>query len=198
MKLINARQAWHDAFYVRGSSVSAGAVEMARLGRRVQKSEVNNSTQRAADQFVAGLVQSAIGSLSPSLRGLGNWLYSPTATVVDMGIAHALVWFAVLPKLGELRANKYEKCYWLAMAALRSYQAEALGRQPWGAARVCEWLGEYYEVKLAEQNWSRDWAVSWNLMRETIAVLDAEALAPVAVVVDENRDFLRENRGFAA
>lgn len=188
MKLISARQAWHDCFYQGGGSLTQSVLEIAELGKLVQKSERDSSTSMAAHLATAGKVQAAIATLTPSLRGFGNWMYSPLATRVDENLAHALVWFTAEAKLPDARRAKFEKCYFMTLAALRSHQAAALGRSPWTIAMICSWLLDTFAVKISEQHWARDWQDVWNVLAKTIDQLDAQALAPVAAAVYGQRE----------
>ncbi|MFG8423336.1 hypothetical protein ACEOSX_30520, partial [Pseudomonas aeruginosa] len=114
MRLISARQAWHDAFYESRSSVLAVAADKAALGK---KGRVANETHpdrkdtngRSAHMLAAGLVQAAIRSLPKPLQHFGHTLYSPLANGDDVAIAHGLVWIG--SGLGQLTQRQGERAY---------------------------------------------------------------------------------------
>lgn len=186
MKLISARQAWRDALHEGRDSVLAAAAERAKLGKRGRvvgetMPSMRDSNGRCAHMLAAGLVQSAIGSLSKPLQHFGHALYSPVATGQDMNIAHALVWLTV--DLDGHTAKRREVAYWMALAAIRSHLAVVGGREGWGPARVCEFVQDWYGTKVSVSHWARDWADIWSAIASTVDQLDAKALRPVAAVI---------------
>lgn len=186
MKLISARQAWHDAFYENRSSVLAVAADKAALGKR---GRVANETHpdrkdtngKSAHMLAAGLIQSAIGTLPKPLQHFGHTLYSPLATGQDLNIAHALVWFTV--ELPECSVRRREIAYWMAMAAVKSHQAAVFGRDTWAPGQVCEFVRDWFGTGPSVHNWARDWSGIWERLAKSVDRLDAKALAPVAQVV---------------
>lgn len=186
MKLVSARQAWRDALHESRDSVLAAAAERAKVGKRGYVAgetmpSMLDSNGRCAHMLAAGLVQQAIGTLPKPLQHFGHTLYSPVANGQDLNIAHALVWFtAELPKLS---ARKEEVGYWMALAAIKSHQAVISDREGWGPARVCEFVLDWYGVKIGVNNWTRDWAGIWAAIMAAVDQLDAKALRPVAKVI---------------
>ncbi|MBF2998638.1 hypothetical protein HKT22_37820, partial [Pseudomonas aeruginosa] len=63
MKLNSARQAWHDSMYSRWDSQASVVEQLGILGRMVQTTERNRSTDIAVHQALAGRVQGAIATL---------------------------------------------------------------------------------------------------------------------------------------
>lgn len=194
MRLIGARQAWHDALYDSGASALAVAAERAVLGKR---GYVANETMpsrretngRCAHMLASGLVQQAIASLPKPLQHFGHALYSPVGTGQDLNIAHSLVWFSA-EGLPEMTPHKQKTAFWLALAALRSYQGIVLGREPWSPTRACEFVRDWYGAKVVVANWARDWDEIWQCLMASADRLDVQALKPVAELVarmGENR-----------
>ncbi|BGD56149.1 TPA: hypothetical protein VDW84_002090 [Pseudomonas aeruginosa] len=186
MRLISARQAWHDAFYESRSSVLAVAADKAALGK---KGRVANETHpdrkdtngRSAHMLAAGLVQAAIRSLPKPLQHFGHTLYSPIANGQDLNIAHSLVWFTA--ELPECSQRRQEIAYWMALAAIKSHKAAVNGRDAWAPGRVCEFVRDWYGTGPSAHNWARDWSGTWDRLAKAVDQLDAKALAPVARVV---------------
>lgn len=198
MKLISARQAWHDAYFEGRDSVLAVAAAKAVLGKR---GRVANETHpdrkdtngRSAHMLAAGLVQSAIGSLPKPLQHFGHTLYSPLATGQDLNIAHALVWFTV--ELPACSPKRQEVAYWMGMAAIKSHQAAVNGRDTWAPGQVCEFVRDWHGTGPSAAHWSRDWAGIWERLAKAVDQLDAKALAPVAQVVAQQSG-LRKGPGW--
>lgn len=186
MKLISARQAWRDALHEGRDSVLAAAADRAALGKRGRvvgetMPSMLDSNGRCAHMFAAGLVQSAIGTLPKPLQHFGHAMYSPVSTGQDLNIAHGLVWFTTV--LPECSARRREIAYWVALAAIKSHQAFVYGREGWGPGRVCEFVQDWYGVRMDQSNWARDWASIWEAISKAIDLLDKKALKPVADVV---------------
>ncbi|MHB9798461.1 hypothetical protein ACYCAX_11685 [Pseudomonas sp. MT3] len=186
MRLISARQAWHDCMYENRDSVLAVDAEKAKLGKR---GRVANETHpdrkdtngRTAHMLAAGLVQAAIGTLPKPLQHFGHTLYSPIANGQDLNIAHSLVWFtAELPACSQRRQ---EIAYWMALAAIKSHKAAVNGRDTWAPGQVCEFVRDWYGAGPSIPHWARDWAGIWERLAKAVDQLDAKALAPVAQVV---------------
>lgn len=187
MKLISARQAWHDCYCSTGISLTSGAIDTARLGTVVQKTERANTTGAVAHHLLAGKVQAAIGTLPPALRGLGNYLYAPEPKLSDYHLAHSAVWFEAEGYLSDRREAKRVRSYFMVVAAIRSHQAGVLSGRTWGAAQICRFMAESYDLPLVERNFERDWSAVWSLLASAVDRLDAQALAPVAAVIESQR-----------
>ncbi|WNW10112.1 hypothetical protein RRX38_02765 [Pseudomonas sp. DTU_2021_1001937_2_SI_NGA_ILE_001] len=186
MRLVSARQAWRDALHESRDSVLAAAAERAKVGKRGYVAgetmpSMLDSNGRCAHMLAAGLVQQAISTLPKPLQHFGHTLYSPVATGQDLNIAHALVWFTA--ELPVLSAKREEVGYWMALAAIKSHQAVISDREGWGPARVCEFVRDWYGVRISVANWARDWAGIWAAILVAVDQLDAKALRPVAQVV---------------
>ena len=188
MKLISARQAWREALHESRDSVLAAASERAKLGKKGRvvgetMSSMRDSNGRCAHMLAAGLVQSAIGTLSKPLQHFGHALYSPVANGQDINVAHALVWLTVSCNLDGYPARRREVAYWMALAAIKSHQAAVTGREAWGPGRVSEFVLSWYGVKVDTSHWARDWVAIWSTIADVVDSLDAKALRPVAAVI---------------
>ncbi|EPF1480359.1 hypothetical protein ACSQPH_005865, partial [Pseudomonas aeruginosa] len=176
MRLISARQAWHDAFYESRSSVLAVAADKAALGK---KGRVANETHpdrkdtngRSAHMLAAGLVQAAIRSLPKPLQHFGHTLYSPLATGDDVAIAHGLVWIGA--GLGQLTQRQGERAYWMALAAINSHKRAVNGRDTLRPGEVCLFIEERLGCRIDPGNWARDYASTWERLARHIDKLDA-------------------------
>ncbi len=190
MRLIGARQAWHDAFHDSTPSALAVAADKATLGKRGRvANETFPSRQetngRCAHMLASGLVQSAIATLPKPLQHFGHALYSPVGNGQDLNIAHALVWFTT--ELQAMSPRRQAVAYWMAMAAFNSHRGMVWGGEGWGPGRVCLFVQDWYGYRVDASNWSRDWAVVWETLAKTIDELDAKALRPVAAVVKQHK-----------
>lgn len=182
MRLITARQAWHDAFYNRGNSTLARIEEQGKLGQAIQRNTYFDSNQRAAHIVQAGQVQHAIASLPESLQQLGHWLYSPLTTEQ----ANLIV--------DEVQDNVFTQAqvdhedntvYWLTIAVMADYQDIVLGREQRlkTPARIRKYLAEWHSVEINTRRWAREWQPTWQALWNSISDLDAQALKPVAKLV---------------
>lgn len=201
MKLICARQAWHDAFYTPADSVMSHAGEMAKLGTSIQASERDRSVGAAWHQAQAGRVQAAIATLPRRLRAFGNALYSPINTPTDRKLAcvevaaRAINAGRLLQGVTDKRAATIaQRCCWMADIALDQWFDLVVGeRDIWRAASVIQAADNRYGLTIHRPNWDRDWAALWEALRVACDEVDREALAPVARVIAEvNRQFDRE------
>lgn len=140
---------------------------------------------RCAHMLAAGLVQHAISTLPRPLQHLGHFFYSPLATGEDLATAHSMVWFSA--DWGVTPARQ-ERAYWLAMAALNSHKRMVHGQDPVGPVEACMFVQDRLGVRMHPDNWSRDWSELWERIAAQIDRLDAKALAPVAAVVEKQRE----------
>ena len=152
-----------------------GISRSTRTGRRLSES-------RCAHMLAAGLVQHAISSLPKPLQHLGHFFYSPLANGHDLAVAHSLIMCSVDYGIPQGRTDKG---YWLIMAALQSHKSAMSRGSPLGPSEVCFFIEERLGCKMSRDNWSRDWAVIWEKVCRQVDKLDAKALAPVAVMLDE-------------
>ena len=146
MKLISARQAWHDAFYVESKCRMDGVVEQAELGARVQHTSKINTCNVAAHQAQAGLIQSAIATLPPPLQTLGHWLYAPEDFIPE-GAENA-IWKMIAVLCGVDDEDSEE--WYLVRCSLHRYR-ELAWQRPEGVCmlntprKVKTWLWEWHK-----------------------------------------------------
>ncbi|PHR17871.1 MAG: hypothetical protein COA41_11265 [Sphingopyxis sp.] len=214
MRLIGARQAWHDAYHENRDSVMAYAAEQAKLGKRMGGGVVNrkilledeegnvtmkvcptrvdavqetrpgrlSTDGRCAHMLAAGLVMQAIETLPKPIQHFGHFLYSPLANGNDLSIAHSLVWFGSGIE-GSLSERKRHQAYWMVVCALQSYKGAVLGRSEMSRVAVCAFVEDRLGMRADPSNWARDWASVWETLGSRIDRLDAQALKPVAALI---------------
>ena len=180
MRLISARQAWHDSQYESRDSV------MFKQDKRPRAKDASSS--RCAHMATMGRIQHAISSLTKPMQHFGHHLYSPLATVRDQDVARTLVWFG-WEKPSGLTKVKESRAYCLVLPALISYQGVVTGgRDEWTPGRVSEFVADWYGEKISVSQWSRDWAAIWEGLQRTISELDQKALEPVEQAMDGERE----------
>lgn len=194
MRLNSARQAWHDAHYQPWDSVMAHAMELAKLGNAVQKTERNGATARAAHQAIAGRVQGAIHSLPGYVAAFGHHLYNPLATNDQRETAEAAVAVYAYDRHGRMTAKKAERAKYVAAGVLHRYRRMNQGGQ--GAMpdhlvapeAFRAWLDDEYGVRLASESWDREWGGFIRLCFDVCNDIDRRALGPVAAVIEQMKD----------
>ena len=218
MKLISARQAWHDALHENRSSVMAVAAEQARLGKK----------SGGGDEKVIVMLENENGkevAKSYTVRREGVRETRGGSRLTESRCAHMLVAGLImqaidtLPKsirhlghflysplangndlsiahalawlgsgLDSLPERKRERAYWMAMAALQSHKRLVHDREGMGPGEVCMFIEDRTGVRMDPHNWMRDWAFIWNRLADHIDRLDAKALKPVAAVVADMKE----------
>ncbi len=190
MQLLSARQAWHDAFFLPWSQ----SMELIELGCRVQKTQYDKSTGIAMHQALAGMIQRAIGTLPVALREFGHHLYSPLAGHDQRESAEESVYLLARAQSARMTAVKAEKARYVACAVLYRYRMKNQGGQGEGLDVIAtpeafrEWLDGEYGVRLASENWARDWEPFIALCNAACDEMDRDALRPVAEVVGEMKE----------
>lgn len=189
MRLNSARQAWHDAFYQPWDSVMAHAIELAKLGNAVQKTERETATRRAADQAVAGRIQMVIDTLPGFIRAFGHHLYNPLANDDHRETAEAAVMLFAYDRHGRMTAKKAERAGYVAAGVLHRYRSMHQGGQsampdpiPTPEAFRAWLLGEY-GVRLSSEQWAREWGGFIQHCFDVCNDLDRQALGPVAAAI---------------
>lgn len=192
MRLNSARDAWHDAYYTPWDSTMSHAIELARLGSAVQKTERDRRTPVAIHQALAGHVQRAIDSLQEDLRRYGHHLYNPLATKGDMVAANLLVWRSL--QLPRMTKAKQEKAFLVCCGVIYRYRRMHQGGQSEGidpcpsAESFRAWMLAECKVSLPSENWGRDWSPFVEVCFAACDDLDRQALAPVAAVLGELKE----------
>ena len=187
MQLKSARQAWHDASYVSSSSTIARCAEIARLGTDVQNTAWHNSSNRAAHIAQAGLILQAIGTLPKHLQQLGDWLYAPLTTEQANWIVED-VQESIFLSSGCNRGC--EVSYWLTRAVMRDYQDLVLDRRMrlQTPHAIRSWLADWHGVDIDTRRWVRHWKPVWKRLWTALDDLDAQALKPVARVIEKSKE----------
>jgi hypothetical protein len=201
MRLISARSIWHDAYYARGDSCLAYAIELAKLGSDVQMTEIDSRTLQSAHQAVAGRVQSAIAGLPQYLQAFGHWMYSPIATDDHRETAEAAVFMAAYGKAGKMTAKNRDRARYVAKGVLFRYRRVNQGGQGAGFDPLRKpeefraWLEDIYGTVLPAQSWEARWGAFVRLCFDACDDIDRAALAPVARALAEmlGRDLSRSS-----
>lgn len=167
MRLMSARQAWHDCFYQGGRCALETFVERACWGQ-VQLSEVARSLHIIGHQALAGWLQAAIASLPWMLQSFGRYLHAPEVSTLQSNawaeVAHELVWssWEGRHRLGEEKAHAAR---WVVAGVLYRYRVRGQGRMggpdPLESPRHFRaWLQDRHSVYLDRRNWAREWVGS--------------------------------------
>jgi hypothetical protein len=187
MRIISARQAWHDAHYTPWDSVMSHCIDMARLGTDVQRSDIDRSSGMAWHQVMAGKVQAAIKTLPIPLQCFGHRLYAPSPSATECETAHALVW-SRFSFPATVRAAKRQRAFWMADCAIANHDRAVRGREAMTPEQIRKWLADERGIELSSQNWDREWASAWNQLRTVCDRADAECLSPVARLIYADDD----------
>lgn len=192
MRLISARQAWHDCMYQGGTTMLENLVDRSVWGQ-VQFSEIDNSLQQIAHQALSGRFQHAIASLPAGLQCFGHNLYAPEVSTRLSNhwseVGHALLWES-WDKREELAEEKQRQAQWVAAGVLYRYRFMVQGGMgnpdPLEQPRLFRaWLQDRYGVILDRRNWSREWG--W-IVQELFRVcdgLDRDTLRPLVAVLSQ-------------
>lgn len=194
MRIISARQAWHDCFYQPWGSAMSVAAEWAQLGASVQRTAKAVNSNHAAHQAIAGRVQSAIATLPHCLQSYGHHMYSPIATDADREAAEDAVFARAVSKVSPMRESKFALAEYVAKGVLyryRSINQGGMGQNPdrhEGPASFVKMLKETYGIEIMDQNWNRDWRDFAEACFDACNDLDRAALRPVAMTLEALKD----------
>lgn len=192
MRLINSRQAWHDAYYPNIKSPTAISLESLQLGVVIEKTLNHHNNYQVIHQWLAGKIQHCINTLPVALQCFGHYLYSPLASIYDLEVAHELVWSILASQLPQQSLNKEEqqKAYWLVRAALKSYQTLVVNKkdQLKTPRKIIKFLKENYQIELAIADWKKHWQPLYNQMLVISNELDRQALMPIAYVIKQFKE----------
>ncbi|MFY1033745.1 hypothetical protein [Pseudomonas asiatica] len=219
MKVICARQAWHDALHEDRPSALAVAAEAAVIGRKFGSGEnkimVMLETHEGKEVAKVYKVRTEDVQETRSGRRL-------TETKCIHMLTAGLILLAIdsLPKsirhfgsflyspiangndlsiahglvwlgsgLDSLTDRKKQRAYWMAMAALQSHKLLVAGREGMGPGAVCLFVEERTGEKMNPQNWARDWQEIWDRLAGQIDKLDRQALKPVSAAIERIREW---------
>nr|WP_019365274.1 hypothetical protein [Pseudomonas luteola] len=152
------------------------------------------STAVAIEGALRGRIQSAIGGLPLHLRAFGDAMYHPTLfNDADTVEATSEVVFRMAYMKGDkMYAKKMEKARYVAAGIFRRYRQRHQGGQSEGGDQIGryhslekpeffrDFLLNEYGVKLASENWAREWEGFIQACFDVCNDLDKAALGPVA------------------
>lgn len=219
MKVICARQAWHDALHEDRPSALAVAAEAAVIGRKFGSGEnkIMVMLENHDGKEVAKVYKVRTDDVQETRSGRrlteSRCIHMLTAGLILLAID-------TLPKsirhfgsflyspiatgndlsmahglvwlgsgLDTLTDRKKQRAYWMAMAALQSHKLLVAGREGMGPGAVCLFVEERTGEKMNPQNWARDWQDIWDRFSLQIDRLDRQALKPVTVAIERIRDW---------
>ena len=190
MRIISARQAWHDCFYQPWDSVMSVAADWAKLGASVQTTAKAVTANHAAHQALAGRVQAAIATLPPCLQAFGHHMYSPIATDADREVAEDAVFALSMQGQPRMTARKHERAECVAKGVLLRYRTMNQGGMGQNLDPLDKpeafrkWLLDVYGIELASTAWEREWGGFVEACFDACNKLDRASLAPVSRVVE--------------
>ena len=218
MRLISARQAWHDAMHENRDSVMAVAAEQAKIGKKT--GDGDGKVVVMLENEYGKEVAKAYPARTKGVQETRSGRRLTEARCAHM-LAAGLVMHAIdsLPKtlqhfgnfmyspiangndlsiahgvvwlgsgLDSLSEKKRERAYWMALAALQSHKRMVAGRSGLSPVEVCMFVEDRLGIRMHPDNWARDWAGVWEALAKHVDRLDARALAPVSEVVDRLKD----------
>lgn len=194
MRIISARQAWHDAYYQPWDSVMSVAADWAMLGTAVQTTAKTTNANHAAHQALAGRVQAVIARLPACLQSFGHHMYSPIAEDDDRENAEDAVFALALQGQPRMTARKHERAEFVAKGVLFRYRAMnqgGMGQNQDPLARpeaFRQWLFNWYGIELPSENWGREWGGFIESCFQACNSLDRAALAPVSRAIGELKE----------
>ncbi|MGX5220255.1 hypothetical protein ACVTMO_16685 [Pseudomonas segetis] len=218
MKLLNARQSWHDAMHENRDSVMAVAAEQAKVGKKtgggdgkvivmlenehgvpVAKSypsrkagaHETRSGRRMSDSRCAHML--AAGLVMHAIDSLPKTLqnfgnFLYSPIATGLDLSVAHGLVWLGAGMDSLPEKRRERAYWMALAAMQSHKRMVSGRAAMSPTEVCMFVEDRLGVRMHPDNWQRDWAETWEKLARHIDRLDAKALAPVAAVVDRMKE----------
>lgn len=218
MKIISARQAWHDALHEDRPSALAVAAEAAVLGKRSGPGDVkimvmleNHDGKEVAKVYdirKEGVQETRSGRRLTEAR-CAHMLTAGLVLVAIDSLSKSLRHlgnFLYSPiangndlsvahglvwlgsGLESLTDRKKQRAYWMAMAALQSHKMFVAGAEGMGPGAVCMFVEDRTGEKMNPQNWARDWQGIWDALCSHVDKLDKQALKPVAAVVQRFRE----------
>ncbi|BBR53506.1 MULTISPECIES: hypothetical protein [Pseudomonas] len=228
MKVISARQVWHDALHENRASALAVAAEQAALGKKGGSGDVkimvmleNHDGQEVCKVYEVR--KEGVQETRPGRRLTNDrCAHMLTAGLVLQAIdslpksLRHLGHFLYSPVasgndlsishglvwlgsgLEALTDRKKQRAYWMAMAALQSHKILVHGGEAMGPGAVCMFVEDRTGEKMNPQNWARDWQEVWDALCSQVDKLDKQALKPVARVVERLRERNDEAQEIAA
>lgn len=218
MKVISARQAWHDALHEDRPSALAVAAEAATLGKKCGPGEIKvmvmlenhdgkevakvyeirtegvhetRSGRRLTDARCAHML--AAGLVLVAIDSLPKSLrhlgnFMYSPVATGNDLSIAHGLVWLGSGLESLTDRKKQRAYWMAMAAMQSHKMLVNGGEGMGPGAVCMLVEDRTGEKMNPQNWARDWQAIWDALCTHVDKLDKQALKPVAAVVQRLRE----------
>lgn len=200
MRLDTARQAFHDCYYNSRISMLAMAEEFCMgIGGSIQRTEMDNRTNVAMHQALAGTIQKAVATLPRHVRAFGEFMYSPMHYQDDdhREAVEAYVFmlaYQAFTKETRMTAKKAEKARYVAAGVLYRYR-----RMHQGGASACadplekaehfrDWLDLEKGCRLAKDNFAREWEPFVQACFDVCNDLDKTALSAVGRCLGEMRE----------
>ncbi|AIN57961.1 hypothetical protein [Pseudomonas soli] len=219
MKVICARQAWHDALHEDRPSALAVAAEAAVIGRKFGSGDkkVMVMLENHEGKEVAKVYEVRTDGVQETRSGRrlteARCIHMMTAGIVLMAIdslpkmlrhfGHFLYSPIVngndlsiahgLVWLGSgldtMTERRKQRAYWMAMAALKSHKMLVAGNEAMGPGAVCMFVEDRTGEKMNPQNWARDWQEVWDRLCAQIDKLDRQALKPISAAIERIREW---------
>ncbi|WP_313461625.1 hypothetical protein [Pseudomonas nitroreducens] len=189
MKLNSARIAWHDCMYSRWDSQASVVEQLGVLGRMVQTSERDRSTDVAIHQALAGRIQGAISTLPARLQAFGHHMYGPGTNPDIKEEAESLVFDLAYSRGEKMYAKKFEKARYVAAGVLERYRRMHQGGQssmpdPMPTPEAFRaWILTRHGIDLDSRNWAREWQPFIDACFLACDDLDKQALTPVSSIL---------------
>lgn len=202
MRFISARQMVFQAYQTREGGSMAQAAEMARLGARIQTTQLNNNDWAIVHGLEAGMVISVVESLPQHLQACARLFWGPfTRDELDDDrecVHHALVHAMQsrrLPGQGQDERPQVEAVramQELCWAAIYHHGevTHPYGRRGLpGARSIDAWLQEERGFELDVRRWGAagrlSWADVWRQMLNELDDWEAESLCVVSQLIDK-------------
>lgn len=191
MKLLSARQAWHDCTY---QHTRCPLEPSRQLGDHVQARGRIVTANAAVHGAISGWIQSAIARLPAQFRVFGNFMYAPRtdarhAADVSEAAEHVILQ-SVMCGFNRMTTAKQNKLEYVVKGVMRRYRHMHQGGQSANpdplpnAERFRGWLLAEYGVKLESRNWTRDWVPAERLIFAACDEFDRRALGPIQEVIN--------------
>lgn len=181
MKLINPKQAWHDAFYNNWNS------PLSQIAIGTIKGTKEDSTGKAAHMSVAGRVQSVVAGLPEELQTLGHFMFAPIESDSEQAVkkaqVKALLAKRFMKKNPDFELPDHAKAFdvMLTMAVEDVQEFELRSEYKYTQSAL------YHTLSLPKRSWFRKWRYYFEEMKTILHLAVGDALTPVSLLVEEVR-----------
>lgn len=191
MKLLSARQVWHDAYYTQGTALSDPTLSMSGEGYK-------DDTGKMLHRAVSGRVQSAIGYLPEVHRRFGTMMYAPhnfiMAEDVECSIEFISARIAAIfaSKEKPLTHKKFTALPYIVQAMLHRFRTIVASKRSdpfngdsgdFSNKKLRVFIRMEYGVELAKESFWREYGPLIEMSIAHIDHLDKQCLVPVSKVV---------------